>query len=318
MTVTLLAPHWASNTRIQRAANNNLPISRGDPDKAAVTLLQQALITCGFPMKAGADGAFGSQTAAAVITAEAKFGFELDNGIAGREVIGALDLTLRGWNSTTGPWGGQLARTIVPLAQRKIGAALTALAAVQAMLATGGFDFVTADGVTMAALQVHFKLVPPGGAIPPGHEPITRLAIDQIVQTFRGVQRTLATPSKIRHSICTLGLDTAAEATFGGQILFGPPYSTFAFGDVAITNIDVTGPHSLAAMMIHEGTHVVDLPSGEDAIHISEFTPEYESQSARNARHNPSAYATFAAHIFENGDRPRNARYGLSENGRKL
>ena len=40
------------------------------------------------------------------------------------------------------------------------------------------------------------------------------------------------------------------------------------------------------------------------------------TQTAANARHNPSAYATFAAHIFERADRPPNLRYGLSQGGR--
>ncbi len=48
MTVRLLALHWAANARIQRAANNNPPIRRGDPDRVAVKLLQEALITSGF------------------------------------------------------------------------------------------------------------------------------------------------------------------------------------------------------------------------------------------------------------------------------
>ncbi len=171
MTVTLLAPAWAANVRIQRAANNNPPIRRGDPDRVAVKLLQEGLIASGFPMLAGADGIFGTQTANAIIAAEKKFEFQVDAGIAGREVLGALDLSLRGWKPAAGPhWGGLIAGTIIPIAQRKITRALTALDAVRTMLIFGGFDFVTADGVTMAALKTHFKLVPPGG---------TRLAIEE-------------------------------------------------------------------------------------------------------------------------------------------
>jgi hypothetical protein len=87
---------------------------------------------------------------------------------------------------------------------------------------------------------------------------------------------------------------------------------------LAITNIDVTGPNSLAAMMIHEATHVIDNRSGDDATtHISEFTAAYETQPAANARHNPSAFATFAAHIDDHADRPRAQRFGLGA-GRPL
>ena len=122
----------------------------------------------------------------------------------------------------------------------------------------------------------------------------------------------------IRHSICTLGLNVAAEAPFGGPVLFGPPYSDFKFDPVLVTNIDKTGPNSLAAMMMHEATHVIDNNSSNDAtIHISEFTLAYETQLAVNARHNPSAYATFAAHIDAGADRPRAQRFGLGA-GRPL
>ena len=319
MTVTLLAAHWAANARVQRAANNLPPLRTGDPDKVAVKLLQEALIQNGFPMKAGADGAFGPQTASAVIAAEKHFGFKPDAGVAGREVIGALDLALRGWKPPPGAhWGGLLAATIIPLAQRKITSALNALNDIKTMLSFGKFDFVTADGVAMTALKTHFKLVPPGGARAAIEEFIANATIDPLITNYRGIQRTLNNPNLVRHSICTLGLDVAAEAPFGGPELFGPAYSDFKFEPVEVTNIDVTGPNSLTAMMIHEATHVIDNRSGNDATtHISEFTQSYEIQTAANARHNPSAFATFAAHMFERQDRPRAQRYGLGA-GRPL
>jgi peptidoglycan hydrolase-like protein with peptidoglycan-binding domain len=319
MTVTLLAPQWAANPRIQRAANNGPPIRRGDPDKVAVKLVQEALIASGFPMKAGADGIFGTQTANAIIAAEKKFGFQVDAGVAGREVLGVLDLSLRGWKPPNGlHWGGLIAQTVLPIAKRKITKAIAALDAVRTMLQVGGFDFVTADGVTMAALKTHFKLVPPGGTTLAIEEPIALTTIDPLLRNFRGIQKTLSNSAMIRHSVCTLGLDTAAEAPFGGPVLFGPPYSDFKFDPVAVTNIDVTGPNSLAAMMMHEATHVIDNKSGNDTTtHISEFTLAYETQVAANARHNPSAYATFAAHIDDQADRPRLQRFGLGA-GRPL
>lgn len=318
MTVVLLAPHWAANKRIQHAANNNSPMRQGDPDSAAVTLLQSALMKSGFTMSKGADGSFGPQTAGAVRAAETRFGFAVDQGVAGREVIGALDLALRGWSPPAGDhWGGLLAMTVVPLAQSKVTKALAALTEISTMLKVAKFDFVTANGVTMAALQTHFKLVPPGGTKHSFEDFITTATINPLLSNFRGLQRTLANAGLRRHSICTLGLDVAAEAAFGGQILFGPPYSDFKHDPVAITNIDKTGPNSLVAMMIHEATHVIDGQSGTDTTHISEFDVAYEMQAAGRARHNPSAYATFAAHIFENGDRPRSLRYGLGA-GRPL
>jgi peptidoglycan hydrolase-like protein with peptidoglycan-binding domain len=319
MTVSLISPHWAANARIQRAANNNPPMRQHEGDRAAVKLLQEALIQSEFPMVAGADGDFGPQTSSAVVAAEKRFGFRVDGGVAGREVLGALDLSLRGWNPPDGAhWGGLIATTIVPVAQRKISAALGALNDIRAMLTVGQFDFVTADGVTMTALKTHFKLVPPGGAKLALEEFVTLATIDPLINNFRGIQRTLSNANMIHHSICTLGLNVAAEAAFGGPVLFGPPYSDFKFDPVAVTNIDKTGPNSLAAMMMHEATHVIDSRSGNDATtHISEFTAAYETQSAVNARHNPSAFATFAAHLDAGADRPRDQRFGLGA-GRPL
>jgi peptidoglycan hydrolase-like protein with peptidoglycan-binding domain len=319
MTVVLLATDWADNARIQSAANNKPPMRQKEADHDAVTLLQQALIDSGFDVQDGADGKFGPHTAAAIVEAEKHFGFQTDGGVAGREVLGALDLSLRGWSPPAGAhWGGLIAKTIIPIAQRKIGKAIAALNDIHTMLAFGKFDFVTADGVTMTALKTHFKLVPPGGTKSPIEEFISLATIDPLLKNYRGVQRTLANSNMIRNSICTLGLNVAAEAPFGGPVLFGPPYSDFKFDPVPVTNIDKTGPNSLAAMMMHEATHVIDSLSGNDATtHISEFTQAYETQRAEHARHNPSAYATFAAHIDDRADRPRNLRFGLGA-GRPL
>jgi peptidoglycan hydrolase-like protein with peptidoglycan-binding domain len=325
MTVVLLASDWADNARIQSAANNKPPMRLHEKDHEAVTLLQQALLDSGFDVEDGADGKFGSHTAAAIIEAEKHFGFKADAGVAGREVLGALDLSLRGWDPPAGAhWGGPIAKTIVPTAQRKIGKAIAALNDIHTMLSFGKFDFVTADGVTMTALKTHFKLVPPGGTKLAIEEFIALATIDPLIKNFRGIQRTLANANMIRHTICiggtppaeSDGLSTAAEAPLGGPISFGPPYSDFKFGDVDVTNIDKTGQNSLAAMLMHEATHVIDNRSGftpADAanVHISEFTQPYETQIAANARHNPSAYATFAAHIDDQADRPRPLRFGL-------
>ena len=86
MPTILLAPLWADNARLQRAANNNPSIRQHDRDPVAVGLLQQASTTAGFPPSDGVDGDFGPNTARAVIAAETRFGFTPD-GTAGREVL---------------------------------------------------------------------------------------------------------------------------------------------------------------------------------------------------------------------------------------
>ena len=172
--------------------------------------------------------------------------------------------------------------------------------------------------LALSALKTHFKLVLAGATLLFIEEPITVAAIDQLTTTFLFVQRTLRNPNMISHSICLgNGINTAAEAPLGGPVVFGPPYSDFTLAPVGVTNIAKTGPNSLAAIMIHEATHVIDNLSGDNATtHISEFSNAYATQSAANARHNPSAYATFAAHIFDRADRLPENRFGLSQGGR--
>ena len=102
-------------------------------------------------------------------------------------------------------------------------------------------------------------------------------------------------------------MKTAAESNTGSLIVrFGPFYRDFAapFGGLI-------GPHSRAAIVIHEGTHAVDTTapapnalgrSGQPDVHISEFDPAYDVQTADRSLLNPSSYASFAAHIANNGD----------------
>ncbi|MDZ4853003.1 MAG: hypothetical protein SGI77_27260 [Pirellulaceae bacterium] len=219
-------------------------------------------------------------------------------------------------------WGGQLAKTIAPLAQLKVVAAQRALSDIRAMLSFGKFDFVTVDGVTLTARKTHFKLVSPGGTKLANEEFITLATIDPLINNYRGIHRTLGNPKMFRHTIytggdTTDGLSTAAECPLGGPIAFGPPFSNFTFDPFNIShNIAKTGRNSLAAMVIHEATHAIDGRSGFTesenlTTHISETEPPYETQAARFARHNPSAYATFAAHIHDKADRPRTQRFGL-------
>lgn len=87
-------PPFASNLRIQKAAENNPPIRPGDPNAEAVRTLQQGILDAGFSFQGGADGKFGPATAAAVVAIEIAFGLGRDAGVAGREVITKLDEVL--------------------------------------------------------------------------------------------------------------------------------------------------------------------------------------------------------------------------------
>jgi len=93
--MALKSPRFAQNARLQRAANNDPPMSGRDCGEA-VRLLQQALIDLGFPMpistrKHGSpDGIYGRETAQTVRNFQSKYRLQVD-GLAGRQTLGKLD-----------------------------------------------------------------------------------------------------------------------------------------------------------------------------------------------------------------------------------
>src|SRR5262245_20854102 len=100
--MALIAEHWRGNRRLQEASEHPPFLTRGEERKgaenrAAVVLLQEALILAGFEIAAGATGNYGDQTARAVqlLQRDPRFNLRPDVGIAGREVLGALDQWLQ-------------------------------------------------------------------------------------------------------------------------------------------------------------------------------------------------------------------------------
>jgi peptidoglycan hydrolase-like protein with peptidoglycan-binding domain len=89
---------FVTSNRIKRAADNAPPMKPGEPDRIAVTILQEALIQAGFPISDGATGFYGRQTAAAVREVERRHGLSIDSGEAGHQVITKLDALLAGQN----------------------------------------------------------------------------------------------------------------------------------------------------------------------------------------------------------------------------
>jgi peptidoglycan hydrolase-like protein with peptidoglycan-binding domain len=63
----------------------------GELNHDATVVLQEALIENGFPLAAGPTGNYLQDTAAAVRAAEQAFTLSVDQGVAGRQVLGALD-----------------------------------------------------------------------------------------------------------------------------------------------------------------------------------------------------------------------------------
>lgn len=295
----LFAPHWNTNTRLRAAAINAPGMAAFDPDQVAVRLLQQALAITGVMPTIKVDGIYGQQTAGAVRALEKRFNLTLDGGAAGRQVMGVLDLMLRG-----AVFASDLARLDVPLATSKVRAALAAITALQLARRTG----TPPAALTMAALRTHFRLSASGPRV--GN---VRAVTDADLVTISTRYTQLiglygAAATRFRTGAPVNGIETPAEAPLGGPITLGPAFTNVQnnFGDPTGQPI---GLNSRVAILIHEGVHVFDGQSGAANAHISEFEPAYDTQSSELSLHNPSSFAGFAAHIV-NGSDP-SPRFGL-------
>ncbi len=101
--MTLKSQRFAKNQRLQQAAVNSPPLTRGSSGEA-VRILQQALIDLGLGMKLSTkksgtpDGIFGGETESRVWEFQARTGLGTD-GIAGKDTMTKLDALL----PTVGP-----------------------------------------------------------------------------------------------------------------------------------------------------------------------------------------------------------------------
>ncbi len=297
----IFASLWSSNTRIRAAAINAPGMKAFDPDHAAVALLQRALADTGIAPTIKVDGIYGQQTAGAVKAVQKRFNLTPDQGAAGREVIGVLDLMLR-----SALFGADLARLDVPLATIKVRAALAAITALQVSRRAG----TPSAPLTLDALRTHFRLTEFAPTIGASRvmTDADLIAISTRYTQLLGLFATAAT--RFRTGTPVNGIQTHAEAPLGGPITFGPAFTDVRNNFGAPTGEPV-GPNSRAAILMHEGVHVFDGQSGARNTHISEFDPAYDRQSADLSLHNPSSFAGFAAHIVNNGD--PSPRFGLGD-----
>ena len=300
--MALLSSFWSANQRLQRAVKNSPGMHAFEPDHAAVKLLQQALADTGILPSIKVDGIYGQQTAGAVSAVEARFNLGRDGGVAGQQVLGVLDILLQG-----GRLAAELALLDLPLARRKVRAAITALTSFAKSRANG----TAPSSVTVEALRVHFRLsiaLPTIGIT----RQLTDADVTLILGTFNQVNGLLLVPGgRMRSGVPVNGLATPAESPLNGPITFGPGYSD---RDLHFTTR--TGDNSRAAMVMHESVHVFDPQSGAANIHIAESSPAYALQSADLSLHNPSSYAAFAAHIDLGSD--PNPRFGGAPPGDAL
>lgn len=327
--MTLTWEPWKDQLRIQQAERNSPSIHQGESGQP-VHLLQASLILNNFDIPRHGinrgvnnnqqDNVYGGQTAAAVRACEKRFNLPTrDTGVAGAEVVSKLDFeSALNYTVHAGHFGAALARTDVPLAISKISSSLLGLTFLRARPQALPASLVS---LLEDALNVHFRLLPPGSATNGPRRARTTADLDRIINTFTALAGVLnSSGTSFRDGIPVNGIKTAAEADTGSfSVLFGPFYRDFDEGLGPMI-----GPHSRAAIVIHEGTHAVDTSaplgqlgrSGQPDVHISEFEgPAYDNQPADASVLNPSSYASFAAHIANNGD--PNPRFGLGARSRE-
>jgi len=163
-----------------------------------------------------------------------------------------------------------------------------------------------------AALGAHFHVAPTLAAT----EKISIIA--QIVAAYTNIINTFnQSATQFRYRI-------DSEAIADGNPSIDAAY-TFFNGTMNFTrNFATKGPHTRAAIVIHEAVHRFDNLSGSRDTHISEwyvtdasaaalglpvvgdmssvFSTRYDLMNTANSLHNPSSFAAFAQHVFNRSD----------------
>lgn len=217
--------------------------------------------------------------------------------------------------------GAALARLSVPLALRKVNAAIAKLSDYETTLSLRLGPIIRIrefDKVTEAALNTHFRLLPfDMNVISTSHRPIKMEDVKHILGHFKKIQSVLMANLTSFKDGSPVGKDgklvAAAAHLDSKEVIFSSHFRNFTDAEAA-----KIGENSKAAVLIHEGFHAVDSAkkSGEDSIHISEFNSSYDTQPADKSLFNPSSYAGFAAHVFKGSD-PK-PRFGLGPGSRGL
>jgi peptidoglycan hydrolase-like protein with peptidoglycan-binding domain len=306
---------WKDNDRIKRA-ERDAPAMRHGERGLGLHLLQAALILNGFDVPSHGvitKNSYGNDTDAAVRRVEQRFTLSIqDTGIAGTQVIGALDREAdKFYKDHAGHFGRDLGVQDAGLALSKIDAARNALVAVRATLQPTPIPTPPAlpfpFPVAQDALAFHFRLLV-GAAGPAPMRAATIADLDKIIKTYLDITFVLRGATfTFQDGIPTNGVKIVAEAALGKQRpLLGPFYRDFDAPFAA-----KVGKDSRVAVLIHESMHSVDASgkSGRKDIHISEFDTAYNTQPPDKSLLNPSSYAGFAAHVFLGRD-PR-PRFGL-------
>jgi len=197
-----------------------------------------------------------------------------------------------------------------------------------------GFIFSVSHGLSSSqapslafiedAFHKHFKLILDISKKDADHpnvkvfDPTTDTTFLPVIRaTFRNIVATVSNPARF-------DLVTTATATADGAVLADGTTVAAGYVKVAGTgNVNISpefnsptrGPNCQAAIVVHESEHTVDALSGDNATtHISEWETvdppilakfgltRYDRQTPEQAIHNPSAYASFAAHVSHGKD----------------
>jgi hypothetical protein len=210
--------------------------------------------------------------------------------------------------------GAALARSDVPKALGKVSIAIAKLEEFERMLRlrlSSDSPFPGFDRVTISALSTHFRLGEFDKPSIAPRRPVTLKEVAHILDHFRKMVQVFnknATSFTDGNPTAKNGKPVPAVSPLNsGTVIFGSHFRNFTDNDALLI-----GPNSRAAILIHEGFHSVDVAkkSGDDDnVHISEFNPRYDQQSADNSLFNPSSYASFAAHVVAGKD--PDPRFGL-------
>ena len=268
--MTLSWSMWRDNDRVQRAERNSPAMKPGDKGQH-VHLLQAALILNEIdvpnhgitnPVTRAQNNNYMQETQAAVRTAEQRFNLARDIGVAGQQVVQALDNATNSFYLTNaGRFGAARAIADAPRALEKVEAAVRGLAALRSTMAAPGGSGIPLPNIPLPgsgllslrvvndALRDHFRLLAPGipGSV------FARLAttadIDRISVTFFAIAVLLRqAATAFVDGIPVNGVKTAAESLEGSlRVTFGPMFRDFdgPFG----TRI---GRGSRVAVVIHE------------------------------------------------------------------
>ncbi len=270
--------------------------------------------TWATPPLAGPDGKCAPALATAIwdfqVFWKGKGAFTNIDGVVDRaqNTIKKMDAIAGGSPAPVENSGSSLAHTDVPRARRKVADAIAKLRAHLDILK--GASAGPPDPVVEDALLTHFRLAPSHTSPDPPRWPVTEWHVNHILTHYAKMDIVLAlhdTSFVDGRPVNKNGdLVPAASHMDSKQIIFSP-----VFHNKTTTEGAAIGPESRAAILIHEGYHSVDSAkvSDQDDIHISEYSPKYDVQPASKAIHNPSSYASFAAHVALGRD--PNPRYGL-------